>query len=156
MYISAETVCKKALESNELLLWLRGEDDYAFPPDRYSDGPGPDYITRMSTFCSVYRSNPEPGWLSQFYDCILMMLRGEPRDIQCALTYLAHQFRLEYKNSAAFIPEPAFLDEVRGIMKSRMNKLQRERATRTGFSSAWEEIEDYNRSVERRYGKSFL
>ena len=153
MYRSMEEVLQQAIQAGELLPFLKAEGEYASPPDQWG-AQDPEYPGRWITCHELCRKRPEYEGL--FLESLKTLLKGSTEELVIAVRYVTHQLRLEWKGRSTFALSDAFLQEMEDGLRARRQELLETAWPEANASNAWAWAEGCARSVEQRYGRTFL
>lgn len=110
-------VCKMAFENDEVIMYLKGENQYSEPADRYSDIPEVDIPTRTSCINDYYKEIRKDSIIDKFKKSLISISSMDKKNLQLALKYVMAQLQLEKRNAASFkLDDKIFFDNLRTII----------------------------------------
>ena len=150
-----------AFETDNILAFLKGEDDYAISSNRYVSADTPtdfDYILRVCIY-GYYNESNYPDIPEKFKNAIIQLLNGDCTSIWCAYSLCWFQSFHEAKGNAPFsIIDKELVDSVRSTLITRKAELEhcflwQGKSKEKGL---WEDIEKSDAVLRDKYGRDFL
>jgi len=157
----AISFAKTAFEADDILAFLKGEEDYSVPQSRYVSADTPtdfDYIIRVCIY-GYYGESNDPAIPANFRNAILKMLDGDCTSIWCAYSICWFQSFHEVKGNAPFsIIDKDLVDSVRTALIARQAELEQcfLWQGKGRVKGLWEDIENSNAVLRDKYGRDFL
>lgn len=144
----------QAIESGEIISFLRGDDLYKIEPSQYAQGAEPTDVGRVlsKAIYKLYEERPE--FKEEFEKTLILMLDGTLFDVYVVILYIMSQLFREKNGLSPFIINlDDIVTKLRKKIIIRKEEFQRGLVYPNGFEKKeiWKEIERFNKVSKEEY-----